>query len=384
MSLKDRLTNQVRPIKIEPSETETKYYQTSEISEGIDSLGEIDSLLIDDEINSIYVHGAKNVFVERKGKKGRISLSYRDNVRLENIIKKNESEIKNLKLNNKKLSEQKNKLISENKNFKEFILNAIKSKSILLKTQLNLIKENYLNEIQKMENTNKILIDEFITSFSNTYLLNQKNNSDIEKLNNELLIKNKTLLNDINIKEESINSLKKNINTMKKYEKIMKEQIDNLQNKLNDEINNKTNLKKENELAKKDMLNFQENLEKLKNVYENKINILNLQNEEKEKNINDKEIKIKELNNVINEEKNQNINLNNKIDVLNQQNINYKKNMEKIIQNKEIKIKQLQQIVNQSFNSLNHGMDNIQLAKKLDNEVQQLIQNVKKNHQNDI
>ena len=164
----------------------------------------------------------------------------------------------------------------------------------------------------------------------------------------------------------------------------MKEQIDNLQNKLNDEINNKTNLKKENELAKKDMLNFQENLEKLKNVYENKINILNLQNEEKEKNINDKEIKIKELNNVINEEKNQNINLNNKIDVLNQQNINYKKNMEKIIQNKEIKIKQLQQIVNQSFNSLNHGMDNIQLAKKLDNEVQQLIQNVKKNHQNDI
>ena len=29
-------------------------------------------------------------------------------------------------------------------------------------------------------------------------------------------------------------------------------------------------------------------------------------------------------------------------------------------------------------------MDNIQLAKKLDDEVQQLIQNVKKNHQNDI
>ena len=64
--------------------------------------------------------------------------------------------------------------------------------------------------------------------------------------------------------------------------------------------------------------------------------------------------------------------------------MNYKKNTEKIIQNKDTKIKQLQQIVNQSFNSLNHGMDNIQLAKKLDDEVQQLIQNVKKNHQNDI
>ena len=43
----------------------------------------------------------------------------------------------------------------------------------------------------------------------------------------------------------------------------------------------------------------------------------------------------------------------------------------------------MQQIVNQSFNSLNHGMDNIQLAKKLDSEVQQLIQNVKKYNQND-
>ena len=63
--------------------------------------------------------------------------------------------------------------------------------------------------------------------------------------------------------------------------------------------------------------------------------------------------------------------------------MNYKKNTEKIIQNKENKIKQLQQIVNQSFNSLNHGMDNVQLAKKLDNEVQQLIQNVK-NHKNDL
>ena len=29
-------------------------------------------------------------------------------------------------------------------------------------------------------------------------------------------------------------------------------------------------------------------------------------------------------------------------------------------------------------------MDNVQLAKKLDNEVQQLIQNVKKNYNNDI
>ena len=101
------------------------------------------------------------------------------------------------------------------------------------------------------------------------------------------------------------------------------------------------------------------------------------------KNLNDKNSQIKQLNELINQEKNKNKNLDNKLDILNQQNLNYKKNTEKIIQNKECKIKQLQQIVNQSFSSLNHGMDNVQLAKKLDNEVQQLIQNVK-NHNNDL
>ncbi len=143
----------------------------------------------------------------------------------------------------------------------------------------------------------------------------------------------------------------------------------------------KNNLIKENDIKNKDIANFQENLTKLKNIYENKISIINTQIKDKEKNLNEKNIQIKQLNEIINEEKNKIKNLDSKIDILNQQNITYKKNTEKIIQNKENKIKQLQQIVNQSFNSLNHGMDNVQLAKKLDNEVQQLIQNVK-NHNN--
>lgn len=89
MSLKDRFNSQNKTsIQVEKKKQDPAYYQTSDISQAIDSLGEIDSLFADDEINSIYVMGAKNIFVERKGKKSKISLTYRDNVRLENIIRK--------------------------------------------------------------------------------------------------------------------------------------------------------------------------------------------------------------------------------------------------------------------------------------------------------
>jgi type IV secretory pathway ATPase VirB11/archaellum biosynthesis ATPase len=89
MSLKDRLGNTKQIAKIQQEEKEPAYYSTSEISEGVNSLGEIDTLFADDEINSIFVMGAKNIYIERKGKKSKISLAYRDNTRLENIIRKN-------------------------------------------------------------------------------------------------------------------------------------------------------------------------------------------------------------------------------------------------------------------------------------------------------
>ena len=279
-----------------------------------------------------------------------------------NIIKKNENEIKLLKINNNKLLEQKNKTNLDFTNFKEMIINVIKSKTMLIKNQLNNIKDSYLKEIQKTKNENKSLTEDFIINITDKYFSNQKNCSNMEKTNIELSLKNKQLVNNIN---------------------NLKNKIDNLQKKLNDEISIKNNLMNENDIKNKDITNFQENLTKLKTIYENKISILNTQIKEKEKNLNDKNSQIKQLNELINQEKNKNKNLDNKLDILNQQNLNYKKNTEKIIQNKESKIKQLQQIVNQSFSSLNHGMDNVQLAKKLDNEVQQLIQNVK-NHNNDL
>jgi len=90
MSLKDRLGNQTKTtLKIKKKEPQTLYYPTSEISEGVDSLGEIDTLFADDDINLISVYGAKNIFIEKKGKRTKLSLAYSDNTRLENIIRKN-------------------------------------------------------------------------------------------------------------------------------------------------------------------------------------------------------------------------------------------------------------------------------------------------------
>ena len=56
---------------------------------------------------------------------------------------------------------------------------------------------------------------------------------------------------------------------------------------------------------------------------------------------------------------------------------------EKIISSKDIKINQLKNIVNQSIYSFNKGIDNINIAKKLDDEVKILIQTAKKNNGND-
>ena len=90
MSLKDRLGNQTKAtLKIEEKEPQPVYYKTSEISQGINTLGEIDTLFADNDISSISVMGAKNIYIERKGKRSKIALQYRDNVRLENIIRKN-------------------------------------------------------------------------------------------------------------------------------------------------------------------------------------------------------------------------------------------------------------------------------------------------------
>ena len=88
MSLKDRLnTVQKQQIKETKKEEQPKYYKTEQEAQ-LDTLGAIDTLLANDDLNSIFVSGAKNIYLERKGKIHKSTSTFRDNVQLENLIKK--------------------------------------------------------------------------------------------------------------------------------------------------------------------------------------------------------------------------------------------------------------------------------------------------------
>lgn len=88
MSLKDRLnTVQKQQIKETKKEEQPKYYKTEQEAQ-LDTLGAIDTLLANDDLNSIFVSGAKNIYLERREKTTKSTSTFRDNVQLENLIKK--------------------------------------------------------------------------------------------------------------------------------------------------------------------------------------------------------------------------------------------------------------------------------------------------------
>lgn len=87
MSLKDRLASS------SDKQQQVKYYRSSEEFHEVNSLGVLDELLKDEDVNSIYVNGAKSVYVERKGKLQKSNKFFRDNVQLENIIRRNALDI---------------------------------------------------------------------------------------------------------------------------------------------------------------------------------------------------------------------------------------------------------------------------------------------------
>lgn len=91
MSLKDRLNTAQKPTPvqaaIEQQKEQPKYYATEKEAQ-VDNLGILDTLLADDEINNIFVSGAKNIFINKKGKARKSTSTFRDNVQLINILKK--------------------------------------------------------------------------------------------------------------------------------------------------------------------------------------------------------------------------------------------------------------------------------------------------------
>lgn len=91
MSLNDRLKSRQN---LKPS-FKNQYEQVNQPQKKIDeavkeivNLGILDNLLKDDVISSIYVNGAKNIFVEKRNKFSKSTAAFRDNVQIENLIRK--------------------------------------------------------------------------------------------------------------------------------------------------------------------------------------------------------------------------------------------------------------------------------------------------------
>ncbi len=91
MSLRDRFNttaNAKSQKNIDIELNMQQYYQSSEEMQNTLSLGVVDTLLEDDDINAIFVNGPRNIFIERKTKLHRSTSAFRDEIQLQNIIKK--------------------------------------------------------------------------------------------------------------------------------------------------------------------------------------------------------------------------------------------------------------------------------------------------------
>ena len=93
MSLKDRLntvnnTNNQNNALIKEIIQEPKYYETNEQASKTNTLGVLDMIFADDDVNNIFVNGAKNIYIEKQGKNFKTTATFRDDVQLENIIKR--------------------------------------------------------------------------------------------------------------------------------------------------------------------------------------------------------------------------------------------------------------------------------------------------------
>lgn len=88
MSLKDRLISQQKKIAHTIIKEEQPQYYTTNKDSQANTLGILEALFLDDDLSNIFVSGAKNIYVEKKNKIHKSTATFKDNVQLENIIKK--------------------------------------------------------------------------------------------------------------------------------------------------------------------------------------------------------------------------------------------------------------------------------------------------------
>lgn len=327
-----------------------------------------------------------------------------DNERLQKIISVLEIDLKQYEKQYNKIIQTNNQLKEENMELLIKIQNYYGEKSE--KKQIESMLINYQNEINELKkevekkekqikqmnsNVNKYNIEKF-------NYINEKNKKLIE-----IQTKNSILKKDfLNFKKEIIKQIKEfqSSNYKDSIDIItkLKEKINFLQNrdfnkKLEEQFqlieksqkeNKKLLAQNENDLQKINELQTQQStLEKENKTLKNQIIKLNIEIEVLNEAINKQKTTLtitssqkSEITNLINQLKRK---YDQQIDLLknqlSQQQTTQKKEEEllQIIKEKDIKIAQLETALNQSIISLSSGIENVKLAKKLDDEVKEIF-----------
>ncbi len=153
-------------------------------------------------------------------------------------------------------------------------------------------------------------------------------------------------------------------------------------------------LLEEKELSKKykeqfegkeaEIIGIKKDVEKLKEIYENKIDLLQTKMGSDKGRIHDiknelktKHNQIKDLTQLNQDHKSQLKTLKTQLEMKNEEISNFKKEFEKLFNLKEKKINDLQNVISQSYLSYNNGLNNIKIANKLDDEIKSLMKKLK-------
>ncbi len=133
-----------------------------------------------------------------------------------------------------------------------------------------------------------------------------------------------------------------------------------------------------------EILGIKKDVEKLKEIYENKIDLLQTKMGSDKGRIHDiknelktKHNQIKDLTQLNQDCKSQLKTLKTQLEMKNEEISNYKKEFEKLFNLKEKKINDLQNVISQSYLSYNNGLNNIKIANKLDDEIKGLMKKLK-------
>ncbi len=406
----EELINQVSKLTLESKskDIELQKYQNELKYKEIDvstSLEEKNKLL--SQIKSLKEKNIINDYEINYQKEKDNSLMFKNQIN--NLVLTNKELENKIQNQNELLDSQRNMIIYFNMNKQKLTSNIS-----FLKNELSLIKQDYNKNKIQLQNKNKEIIEQIFDAIK-TFEKNKNNQlKEIEKkfekhlteqfrLNGKLERENKNLQENKNKTSLLINDLQFKIseleNELKNYKNLSEIKNNNIESKQNEidslKRENKELIKKLNNAVSQSLLRLNKlkkqyqskifslktELNNLKQIYISDIQIIKVQTQD--------ELYKSKLNLSLNDnnELKENIQkLQNKMKTLIMENDSKKEQIDtmkmefnKIILVKDKKIKNLQNIVNQSLNSYNNGMHSIKIAKKLNNDVKQLMEKAKNN-----